>query len=541
MAKGVSQSDETTAKDELDRGNLMELKPKEESEAYVLDLQRKLHRWSIEGIYTLDRVHNLVYNPYVMSHAWYCLRKNKGSRTAGTDGITAKIVEAEIGIERWLTGIEKELRAKSFKPDLVRREWIAKEGKPGKLRGLGIPCLADRLVQMCVKIVLEPIFDAHFKDCSFGFRPSRGPLDAIAIMAGYMNPRFKYKWVIEADLRSCFDNIDHRRLLDLIKQRVPDRRVRGLLEAFLKAGVLEAGRVHYPVTGTPQGGIISPLLANIYLDSLDEYYQQTYHDLSPYQRDRLVESGQPIFRLIRYADDFVILVKGTKVQAEAGLSFLRDYVRDTLHMELAEEKSGVHSLWEGFDFLGYKFRRGLSLRTRKVSTILLPSKESVLRFRRKVKELTSKSTTYKSLDDILYALNNLIRGWGNYFRYGWVSRLFSKLDYYVWDRVAHWLRKKYPRRPKKKFRRQKRKYKNGTWRWINRRFCRRDITGRCRWEGECRYLTFLCRTCPPRRLPYFGKKIPAPWETPLGTQVMLASFATGHGLLSKMERLLQRH
>jgi group II intron reverse transcriptase/maturase len=356
-----------------------------------------------------------------------------------------------------------------------------------------------------------------------------------------MNPRYKYNWVIEADLRSCFDNIDHTRLLDLIKQRVPDRRVRTLVKGFLKAGVLESGRVHYPVTGTPQGGIISPLLANIYLDSLDDYYQRTYHDLSPHQRRCLVASGQPILRLIRYADDFVILVKGTKAQAEAGLAFLRDYVRDTLRMELAEEKSGVHSLWYGFDFLGYKFRRGLSLRTRKVSTILLPSKESVLRFRRKVKELTSLSTTYKSLDEVLHDLNNLIRGWGEYFRYGWVSRLFSKLDYYVWRRVGYWLRKKFRRRPKKKFRRQRRKYKNGTWRWILHRFCRRDITGCRRWEGKTRHLTFLRRTCPPRRLSYFGKNISAPWETPMSTQVTLSSFATGHGLIRTMETLLQRH
>jgi len=519
----------------------MELKSKDESEAYVLDLQRKLHRWSIEGTYTLNRVYNLVYNPYVMSCAWYRLRKNKGSKTAGTDGITKKIIEMEIGVEQWLTDIEMELRARTFEPDLVRREWIPKDGKPGKYRGLGIPCLSDRLVQMSVKLILEPIFDAHFKDCSFGFRPGRGPLDAIATAAGYMNPNYGYDWVIEADLRSCFDNINHNRLLDQVKQLVPDRRIRVLLNGFLKAGVLESGRVHYPVTGSPQGGILSPLLANIYLNALDEYYQEQYHDLTNYQRNCLSKAGEPVFRLVRYADDFVILVKGSREQAEAGLAFLRDFVRTTLRMELAEEKSGVHSLWDGFTFLGYEFRRGYSLRTGKFSTILLPAKESVLRFRRKVKEICSKSTTYKSFDDILSELDKLIRGWGNYFRFGWVSRLFSKLDHYIWGRVGYWLRKKYPRRPMKKHRGRKRKYKNGTWRWIFRRFCRRDITGRRRWEGKKNHLTFLRRACPSVYLPRFGKKVPAPWVTLCGTQVLLASFATGHGMVMEMEQVLQRH
>ena len=362
----------------------MELIPKAEAKDKVLHLGRKLYRWSKEENYEFKRVYNLVYNPYVLSLAWYLLQKNQGSRTAGTDGITRKIVENEIGVEQWLTDIQMKLRNKTYSPDIIRRTYIPKYGKL-EMRPLGIPTLEDRLVQMALKIILEPIFEAKFKGCSLGFRPSRGPIQAISMVRLYMRPASQYDWVIEADIKNCFGNINHGILLRQVKRTVADKKVISLIKGFLKSRIMEEGEVHFPVTGSPQGGIISPLLANVYLNQLDELYHNKYHTMTIHYRRKEISQGKPVLRLIRYADDFIILVKGNQEQAENELKRLRNFTRNTLKMELAEEKTGIRSLHEGFGFLGYNFIRGKSLRTRKESTILLPSREAIIKFPRKIK------------------------------------------------------------------------------------------------------------------------------------------------------------
>ena len=356
-----------------------------------------------------------------------------------------------------------------------------------------------------------------------------------------MNPRTGYEWVIEADIRNCFGNIDHGLLLQRIKKLVSDKKILALVRSFLKVGVLDQGQVQLPTSGSPQGGIISPLLANIYLDQLDEFYHNEYHALTDNQRRRLTKQRTPILRLIRYADDFVILVKGNEHDAKQALSDLRDFVRNTLKMELAEEKTGMHSLMEGFNFLGYNFRRGISLRTRKMSTIIRPSKEAEIRFRRKVKEVTSISTTYQTLDDLLRNLNRLIRGWGEYFRYGWVSRLFSKLDYYLFCQVGKWLKKKHKSLAKKKHRRHTTKFNRGTWDWIYHRYLQSDLTGHRRWTGGKVILSSLSKICPPRRLPVSTERVTTPYNNISSTvQTHLLRFGTGHKTVLKMENLLQR-
>ena len=183
----------------------MELDP--EAGSKVLRLQQKLYRWSLKGIYEMKHIYNLVYHPAVLSLAWKFLKDNRGSRTAGMDGITAKKVIEEIGTDEWLTTVHNRLRNREYQPAPVKRTYIPKGS--GKMRPLGIPTLEDRLVQMALKIVLEPIFEAKFKNCSNGFRPNRGPWQAMSQIWSYMRPRNGYEWVIEADLRSCFDNIDH--------------------------------------------------------------------------------------------------------------------------------------------------------------------------------------------------------------------------------------------------------------------------------------------------------------------------------------------
>ena len=341
----------------------MELINKQEATDKVLDLQCKLHRWSEDRRQRFKRLYNLTYNPYVLSLAWHMLKNNNGSRTAGVDGVKLKMVEEEIGVDQWLMGIQELLREKTFKPDLIRRCYIPKPGKSTK-RPLGIPTLEDRLVQMALKLILEPIFEASFRSCSTGFRPNRGPIQAIAQVQRYMKPNLRYDWVIEADIRDCFGNINHTFLLQRMGKRVKDKRILSLTKSFLKAGVLEDGKVTQPTSGSPQGGIISPLLANIYLDQMDEIYDEKYHQTNKYERKLNAEDGIPILRLVRYADDFIILVRGDRTIAEESLRELHDIVRNKLKMELAEEKTGIHKLEDGFNFLGYNFRRGSSLRAR---------------------------------------------------------------------------------------------------------------------------------------------------------------------------------
>ena len=504
----------------------MELDP--EAGSKVLRLQQKLYRWSLKGIYEMKDIYNLVYHPAVLSLAWKFLKDNRGSRTAGMDGITAKKVIEEIGTDEWLTTVHNRLRNREYQPAPVKRTYIPKGS--GKMRPLGIPTLEDRLVQMALKIVLEPIFEAKFKNCSNGFRPNRGPWQAMSQIWSYMRPRNGYEWVIEADLRSCFDNIDHGLLLQRIKTKVKDKKVLALVKAFLKAGILEQGNIHYPVSGSPQGGVISPLFANIYLDVLDEYYYKRFHFLSPSGRRYRLSKGRPMMILQRYADDFVILVKGTREQAEQGLEELRELVRTDLRMELAEEKTGIHSLEEGFEFLGFRVWRGTSQRTGRVSTVILPSKEAEIRFRRKVKEITSRRNGKLPLAAILAELNRLIRGWGNYFRWGWIFKMYAKLDYYIWGRVRKWLRLKHPKR---------------TWTWVRRKYLhpQRHLNGARIWtDGHVSLvkMKLVCRSYDSKTL---SGKVVTPYSRPMQTSLtryLKTSFNDNVYLISDMEKALQR-
>lgn len=514
----------------------MELVERKESIDKVLHLQRKLYRWSKGGNHDFGRLYNLTYNPYFLSQAWYMLKANSGSRTPGIDGMTLRRIEDEIGLNAWLTRIQKSLRERYFKPDLIRRRYIPKPGKD-TMRPLGIPTLEDRLVQMVLKLVLEPIFEAVFKDSSLGFRPGRGPLNAIAQIKGYMNPLIQYNWVIEADIRDCFGNIDHTRLLRRMKSKVKDKRILSLTRSFLKAGVFDDGKVTYPVSGSPQGGIISPLLANIYLDRMDEIYEERYHSLSIYGRGKRVKEGKPVVRLVRYADDFVLLVKGDRPVAEDAFDELRSVVESELQMELAEEKTGIHRLEEGFDFLGYTFRRGPSLRTRETSTILLPSKESVIRFSRKIKAMTSASMAFLTPSELIKRLNYIIRGWAQYFRYGWVSSTFSKLDRYVHLRFGSWLKKKFRIHARGK---KKKGPRVGTWKWIFSRYIQRDINGKQRWGSGEDILALMRKSFPPKRLLFCVKDVPTIF-TEITKQTRFQVSGSGLRLVLGMESSVERH
>src|SRR6266568_2254584 len=284
----------------------------------VRSMQNKLHRWAGENpSRRFGDLFNLVYDPAFLVDAWQRVSTNKGANTAGIDKVTAAWVETVIGVGAFLGQLRDSLKSGEFWPVEVRRVLIPK--KSGKLRKLGIPTIADRVVQASLKLVLEPIFEADFKPCSYGFRPNRRAQDAIAEIHHFASEPINYRWVLEADIKACFDEIDHTALMNRLRVRIKDKRVCGLVRAFLKAGVFtELGDREETYTGTPQGGILSPLLANIALSALDDHFDQKWrqHMSTSNQRARRRRNGQANYRIIRYADDFVIMVSGDRHHAE---------------------------------------------------------------------------------------------------------------------------------------------------------------------------------------------------------------------------------
>jgi len=326
----------------------------EQAEARVLGIQAKLHQWSTDSP---DRrfcdLFNLVCDPAFLTVGWARVRGNRGARSAGVDGL--KPLDILFGTETVLPKLRDDLKAARFAPMPVRERMIPKAS--GKLRRLGIPTARDRCVQASMKLVLEPIFEADFKPCSYGFRPHRRAHDAIAEI--HMLATNSYEWVLEGDITACFDEIDHSALMGRVRDRIGDKRLLCLVKAFLHAGVLsEDGVMRDTKTGTPQGGILSPLLANIALSVLDEYF------VGAWERDMATRSnretrrrhGEATYRIIRYADDFVVMVSGTEAHAQA-LRLDVEAVLSTVGLSLNEEKTRVCSMDEGFDFLGFRIQR----------------------------------------------------------------------------------------------------------------------------------------------------------------------------------------
>jgi len=414
----------------------------EQAETRVLEIQTKLHRWDGENEgRRFDDLYNLVHDPAFLAVAWSQVRGNKGARSAGIDGETARSIESGVGVEAFLGDLRVQLKERTFRPDPVRERMIPKPGSR-KRRRLGIPTVRDRVVQASLKLVLEPIFEADFKPCSYGFRPCRRAQDAIAEIH-YLGTR-SYEWVLEADIEACFDSIDHSALLERVRRRVRDRRVLGLVRAFLKAGVLtELGQEEETLTGTPQGGILSPLLANIALSVLDDYFVQAWQTVmsTDMRRRTRRRKGLGTWRLVRYADDFVVMVAGTRANAEA----LRNEVAEVLApmgLRLSEEKTRVVHLDEGFDFLGFHVRRRRKRGTSQRQVYTYPSKKSLTSLKAKVRRLTNRSSLIPP-KALLLRLNALLRGWANYFRHGVSKRTFSYLDSFAWRRVTRWLRKRH--------------------------------------------------------------------------------------------------
>ena len=408
----------------------------------VRRIQNNLHCWaSADGARRFDDLYNLVCDPRVLTVAWERVAGNTGARTAGIDRATVAWIVSRYGVAPFLRDIRDQLRARTFTPAPVRQVMIPKAS--GKLRALGIPTVADRVVQAALKLVLEPIYEADFAPVSYGFRPNRRAQDAIAEIHHFTTK--SYQWVLEADIEACFDTIDHSALMDRLRQRIGDKRVLALVKSFLKAGVLTtAGTRQGTITGTPQGGILSPLLANIALSILGDHFTGQWQTMmaTEQQRQKRRRHGLANYRLVRYADDFVVLVTGEQEHAQA----LRAEVATVLApmgLRLSPEKTRVVHIDEGFDFLGFNIRRMRKRGSHKSYVYTRPSTKAIASIKARVRTMTYRATLHHDPGYLMAYLGRVLRGWANYFRHGVSKRTFNAVDSYAWERITAWLRQKH--------------------------------------------------------------------------------------------------
>jgi group II intron reverse transcriptase/maturase len=351
----------------------------------------------------------------VLEEAWQRVAANKGA--CGVDEQSIEWIRDEYGVERYPEEIRQELEEQRYGPALIRRTYIPKPD--GKQRPLGIPVVKDRVIQMAVKLVIEPLFEADFLECSYGFRPKRSNQQAAEMVHKHVNYN---KWVVDIDLKGYFDTIPHDRLMDCVRRRVTDRRVLHLIRSWLKAGVLEDGAVTVPKQGTPQGGVLSPLLSNIYLHEFDRRWNE--------------RNG----KLVRFADDMVILCRH-QWQAQRAMNEASRILTE-LGLTLNTEKSKLVHVKDSFVFMGFTYREGFSTRLKRLVRVKLPSKKNVKEMRRKIKQRLKKLPLGVSLTEAVKAINPMLRGWANYFRIGNAYEAALGLAQYACDQLRLFWRKR---------------------------------------------------------------------------------------------------
>jgi RNA-directed DNA polymerase len=467
----------------------------------VAEMQAKLHRWAAaDPGRRFDDLFNFVYDPATLLVAFDRVAGNRGSRTAGVDGLTVAQVEQQIGVPGFLDDLRVQLKAGTFRPVRVRERTIPKPGGSGKVRALGIPTVADRVVQAALLLVLEPIFEADFEPVSYGFRPRRRAHDAVAEIHKFGTQG--YRWVLDADIEACFDRIDHVALMDRVRVRVKDKRVCGLVKAFLKAGILtELGEHKDTPTGTPQGGILSPLLANIALSVLDEHLMAPWKPgeamSTSYLRRRRRTKGLPNWWVVRYADDFVVVVHGTQADTEA----IREDVARVLApmgLVLSQAKTQVVHMSDGFDFLGFHIQWKRKRGSNKWYVYTFIADRPIRSLKVKIRALTHKKSQ-QDLARVLIRLNQIMRGWANYFKHAVAKHTFSSLSHFAWQRVMVMTRHRH------------------RWRWKDVRGWLTDHTGRWYQPAADGIELFDMAKIPVTRYRHRGQKIPNPWLLPTTT------------------------
>lgn len=393
----------------------------------VRELQRTLYRAAkADPGRRFHALYDKVYRKDVLERAWESVRANRGA--AGIDRTTIADVE-RYGVTRLLDELAADLKDGCWRPLPARRVFIPKPGRE-ELRPLSIPAVCDRVVQAATKIVIEPIFEADFLPCSFGFRPRRSAHDALQVL---IDESWKgRRWVAESDIANCFEAIPHSGLMSAIEERISDRHVLKLLRAMLRAGVMEHGAVGRSVAGTPQGGVISPVLCNVYLHRLDRAWQTR---------------GSGV--LVRYADDLLAMCK-TRQEAEHALAAMTAILAE-LGLSLKAAKTRLVHLregGEGLDFLGFHHRyvRARGERVRHITFLACwPSRQAMQHARDRVSELTARERLLLSVEDVVQDLNRYLRGWAGYFRYGNSARHFNLIEHHAHDRLALLVAKRHQR------------------------------------------------------------------------------------------------
>ena len=392
----------------------------------VRELKRTLYRAAkADPGRRFHALYDKVHRRDVLERAWGLVRANRGA--AGIDQETIADVERH-GVSRLLDDLAADLKDGSYRPLATRRVFIPKPGRPNEQRPLSIPAVRDRIVQTALKTVIEPIFEADMLGCSFGFRPKRSAHDALQVLID--EAWGGRRWVLESDIANCFEAIPHDRLMAAVEERIVDRHVLKLLRAMLRAGVMQDGAIRRSVTGTPQGGVISPLLCNVYLHRLDRQWARRGHGV-----------------LVRYSDDLVAMCR-TKAEAEAALAALRQMLAE-LGLRPKQAKTRIVHLregGEGLDFLGFHHRWVRARGARHVCFLARwPSRQGMQHARDRIREMTDRRWLLRPVDETTGKVNVFLRGWAGYFRYGNSAHHFDSISAYAAERLALFVAKRHKR------------------------------------------------------------------------------------------------